>query len=362
MSRLKQKALRVGLYAFGTLALLVFVGVYYRSFMEVTTVTSRDYGGSYLEAQVNRFKFAIPPTPEPIRQAPVPFSTEPGRPAPAHDVYVTGDSFFWIRMGYLDFTTQLAERLGQPVYYLGHYLRNPLRLTEEANLDADTPKVVVLGMMEWLLVGQLSDGYNPNPQVDRSAEAPWVAWAKQVRRELFLEEEQKYAYFLRNNYVSFGLTALVRSFLFEQFGLIDDYTPVYSKEPPVLFIEPTVAPDALSSSFYHRSDSLIETIAGHAAVLRDTLAARYNAHMVFVPVPNKVTVYGELVEGQPDTTFFPRLYEALGKRDIPTVRLFEAFNRHDGWLYYRSDHHWNQQGMSIALDSVATMIPRLGAP
>ena len=42
------------------------------------------------------------------------------------------------------------------------------------------------------------------------------------------------------------------------------------------------------------------------------------------------------------------LYEGLEERGVRFVELFDAFKNSDTLLYYRTDSHWNQNGIDIA--------------
>ncbi len=82
---------------------------------------------------------------------------------------------------------------------------------------------------------------------------------------------------------------------------------------------------------------------------------------VFFPVPNKETLYHELVpfEEQPD--YLKKLYAELKKRGIPTINTLALFNqeKHKELLYHFDDTHWNVNGVNIAAKNIATLITQL---
>ncbi|GAA4276510.1 alginate O-acetyltransferase AlgX-related protein [Aquimarina mytili] len=82
---------------------------------------------------------------------------------------------------------------------------------------------------------------------------------------------------------------------------------------------------------------------------------------VFFPIPNKETVYFDLVplDKQPD--FLEKLYVELKKRNIHTINAIALFNqqRHTELLYHFDDTHWNEHGIEIAAKRITKLLSEL---
>ena len=91
--------------------------------------------------------------------------------------------------------------------------------------------------------------------------------------------------------------------------------------------------------------------------------ARRNLQLVVLLVPDKYTVYGPLLEGNPGDLGGERLLAAIAqelrKTDIPVVNLTqkfrvsaaEALSRNE-YIYWRDDTHWNPLGIKLAAASL----------
>ncbi len=347
----KQRLMLRTIYVCGMLSFGIWLTTLNPEWMQAVTVTDHDYGELYRVVKVNRFKSPLPPTPAPIK-------TDSSVRIADHDVFTMGDSFFWRRLGYHDFSTQLSQRLDIPIHYFGHWGFNPFHRFKAHELDDGRKKILVLGLVERDLFRAFGEPYEYDPPVstiDR-VENEHVSSLRQLRRRLFVESEERYRYFLEYNHVSFFVGSLVRSFLFEQFEKIHPFAPAYSTDPPFLFMQSTVKEGVVTSYFYHHSDSLLDVLAGNIVETRDQLLEKYDTHLIFVPVPNKVTIYSHLITEEPYDDYLPRLYERLNENGVVTVELYDKFRRENELLYYPSDSHWMQAGLSIALEDVAAKI------
>ena len=73
---------------------------------------------------------------------------------------------------------------------------------------------------------------------------------------------------------------------------------------------------------------------------------------IFLPVPNKETIYYQLLPSQKKASFLPRLLEELDGRGVEVVNLqqpfLNAFYNRKRSLYPKDDNHWNKNGVDIA--------------
>src|SRR5206468_1285734 len=142
------------------------------------------------------------------------------------------------------------------------------------------------------------------------------------------------------------LVELRNSALFSLFGFISPLTPRFSTQSRRLYFSEEVTPQLSTSFYYPHPDSLVEIIADNIARLRDSLRLRYNADFLFLPVPNKYTVYNDEVGNDPYDNFLPRIVEQLRLRHVNTVDLYVPFQRAKATpLYYATDTHWDSTGI-----------------
>ena len=99
---------------------------------------------------------------------------------------------------------------------------------------------------------------------------------------------------------------------------------------------------------YAPSDADLNHIAEELVRYRDFLADR-NIDFIFLPVPNKGTVYHDLVPLDSQPVFLSRLIQRLEADNVRVVDTFELFNREaaGGLLYFRDDTHWNERAIRL---------------
>jgi alginate O-acetyltransferase complex protein AlgJ len=75
---------------------------------------------------------------------------------------------------------------------------------------------------------------------------------------------------------------------------------------------------------------------------------------IFMPAPNKESIYYQLLPSQKQANFLPRLLEELDGRGVEVVNLQQPFINsyyHQGILLFpKDDNHWNKNGVNIAAD------------
>ncbi len=88
--------------------------------------------------------------------------------------------------------------------------------------------------------------------------------------------------------------------------------------------------------------------------------AALEIEFMFVPVPNKSTVYYDLVPlaEQPDYLFY--LESEMNRKNTVSINTLDLFNQyrkeHDSLLYHTDDTHWNSLGVSILAKSIKKKI------
>ena len=105
---------------------------------------------------------------------------------------------------------------------------------------------------------------------------------------------------------------------------------------------------AIHAVNYASSDGDLNHVAEALVRYRDFLASR-NIEFVFLPVPNKATIYHDLVPLDSQPVFLARLIQRLKADSIRVVDTFEMFTRaaKRELLYFQDDTHWNERAISL---------------
>ncbi|MBL4700771.1 MAG: hypothetical protein JKX85_05880 [Phycisphaeraceae bacterium] len=80
---------------------------------------------------------------------------------------------------------------------------------------------------------------------------------------------------------------------------------------------------------------------------------------IFLPIPNKETIYWEWLDLKEQPKFFQNLTALLKENGIETVDTLKLFNvlKEDGTMpYHMDDSHWNQAGVQSAAKALASML------
>jgi hypothetical protein len=327
---------------------------YSPTLLDMVTVSDRDAGEFYRLTKLSFFKEPIPPIPHADYDPPDRIATS--APVEGTRLLTMGDSFFWLAMGYRDFTAGLADRMDEPISYAGHWkYHNPFRYVSQYESRLAERRVLVLGVVE----RDLHNAFRTPWPVQRY-EAPDLLHATKYALDPYLAHvftglERRLRYFLQYNHLTFFVEAWYRDYRFDRYGEISDWTPLYLRAPRQQFHYATTGAETPAGYFYPHSDSLIARLADTIQQLQADLRAHANTELILVPVPNKITIYDEHLEA-PYDRYLPRLLAALHAREVEAVDLYTPFQAATERLYYISDPHWNAAGRAIAFDRVAATI------
>jgi hypothetical protein len=265
-----------------------------------------------------------------------------------------GDSFSFVYPGPTSFADELGAALNEPVYkvyYHEHqtYCRNPLLFFAEHSVTTNLQRVLIYEIVERSIIDRFAAPVPPPPYPKSADESSLVArFDQHLKENWFNKCEANSEVLFKESVVTFPVTELWNSILFDYLGILPQETRVYSACPPFLFYFEETDP-ALATSFYApHKDSLITTLADHIADLETELRRRHAIRMVLVLVPNKFTLYSHMVTQDPYDQFLPRLETALTARGVSVLDLLPVFRSETNLLYYPSDTHWNELGMRIA--------------
>jgi hypothetical protein len=318
--------------------------------MDWLTVGDDEIGEAYRNTKIHQFREPIPPPP-------------PRLPDDAYvgidqaRVYTIGDSFFWMRLGYHDFPSQLQLDLQEPVVHLGHRDRiNPIRAMKYAASNTDQKRVLVLSTVERYIRETFDEPYDLHPVIEIGAEPNRVSYATRarlLRRWMFLDLEKRLQYLLEYNHLSFLLASQWATFSYHAFGTVDEWAGLIADDQ--VFVAESTSRTSPRGVFTPVSQEEIEQIATHISKVRAELLRTHHTELVVMLIPNKITLHLEHVDPAYNG-LLPRLTRALKMQGVPIVDLYKAYRAAEMPLYYRSDPHWNEAGRRIALQ---TLIPVL---
>ena len=110
------------------------------------------------------------------------------------------------------------------------------------------------------------------------------------------------------------------------------------------------------------TDVQISKMANLLILYRDILRQR-GIGFVFLPIPNKESVYYLLRPGAQEPRTLPRLIRALKARGMTSVDLQKTFietsQKTKKFLYRKDDTHWNAMGVRIAASLLADQIQKM---
>lgn len=349
----KNRRLLFALRALGVLSagFLFIAKVPYARVMNALCVNDVVYGDTYRDVKLRPFRVRLPES----VGAPLPLSA-PGTTGD-YRLIVIGDSYLPENRGHEPFVRLLSSALGEPAFFSSVAASGPdcLFRREAPGVRAGRGRVVVLERAE----RYLPEFAKPAPCAP-IAEPPRGArlLAQKAFRQIFEQDtEERLRYFLLNSVLTAPLLEAWNTELYARFGVLPALSPAVSTDPPYLFSRIETDP-ALPTSFYaQHDDELIAAIADGLQRAANKLRADYGAELLFVPVPNKYTLYHRYVRPEDRyDDFLPRLYSELSRRGVRYVDLYTPFMASPDSVYWPADTHWNGRGVEIALKEVTRAV------
>ena len=351
MSRDKNRRLLFAVRALGVLsATFLFVAKWpYARVMEALCVDDTVYGDTYRDVKLRPFRIRLPdPVGGPLLQSP------PGTTADER-LIITGDSYLSENRGHEPFVRLLSAALREPVYFASFTPPGPVCLfrKEAAGTRAGRGRVVVLERAERYL-SELAKPETCAPVAEPAQGARLVA--QKLFTQIFQDSEERLRYFLLNSKLTAPLVSAWNTELYVRFGVLPSLSPAVSRDPPYLFSRLEVDPALPTSFYFTHDDALISAIADGLERTANTLRSDYGAELLFVPIPNKYTLYHRLVRPDRYDDFLPRLYKELARRHIRYVDLYTPFLASPESVYWPTDTHWNGHGVALALDATVRAV------
>ncbi len=164
--------------------------------------------------------------------------------------------------------------------------------------------------------------------------------------------ENLYEVMLKQSYFTYKNYSTIAFVKFELFEYISTLTSRYKTgENPWLFYKKEYG-DEHGCFYYNYSEDEIQKYADNIARMSDNLLSEYNLKLVFMPIPNKYTLYHKLINDDRYNDFLPKLYDELEKRNVCYVNLYDEFSKRADTLYYGTDTHWNSKGIDLTLSKI----------
>lgn len=312
------------------------------------------YGDLYSLCKVKNFNEKLPPR--------FNISELPKNDA---DIYLIGDSFSGIARDFKHLPIQLGEKTGKKVDAIiasdvdirFFYPQNYPRLIHSSRTRR---KIVIIECVERQILTYYQNFTNYKPEEFVSTPYAKISeLANKINIHLFSQAGAFYQFFFLNSPGFSSVTEFWNTFKFNRFGTIAKETPVYSKNPPFIFYFEDTKKDLVKSFYANHSDSVIKKTAENIAHIGKILHENFNAELIFIPVPNKYTIYHKFVNNDSYDQFLPKLQTALELRGVVVVDLYHPFVNSNELLYYPTDTHWNRRGIQIAVEQTKKTLDRI---
>ena len=262
------------------------------------------------------------------------------------DLLFYGDSFSFIEY-HKTLPEVIGDSLNKKVYFenlneLG-FRNNPFQSLVNYNYTkTEESKFIIYEIGEAALFQRFSQPYdvNPGPQYD---------YKPIIKSISGTEADMRYTRLMQTSVFSHNIYSKIASFKFNQFGYISRHTPYYTLTPePWLFSFDRVK--ILQKGPLNELE--LTKIVDNIEHMKNELYRLYNLKLIFVLVPGKSTIYGELVNLKEYNNLLPRIYPILDRHDIIYVNLLDEFRKSDKILYHTTDTHWNNLGIAIAAKKI----------
>jgi hypothetical protein len=166
-----------------------------------------------------------------------------------------------------------------------------------------------------------------------------------IRKFAFEHSEARHEQLLKHGVISSRAIEYWNSAVFDLFRQMPNEIGAYSTQPPFLFYREEV--DCFHSV---HDDQLVATLADNIALLDHRLRDHFGCTLVFVPIPNKITVYSRYAFDDRYDDFLPHLCFDLKNRGVHTVELVPLFKQQEDTVYWATDTHWNDLGIGMAVE------------
>lgn len=271
------------------------------------------------------------------------------------DIIVYADSFGEQSVGDGAFHMRLEKLVDRPIFLERHryQYKDPPAWLKSEKAGPFRAKILIHLQIERNIRVRPLPGKNLH-SIQRAAKAKTLlgrAWkARETESASYwksaLFDNSKIEYVVKNSFLSRRLFDVVAMGRLRIFGKTSMLVPKVSLSPKMLFYY-----ESVNSFKMSLDDRNIEKIVSRLHTTDKLLRERYDMSYVYVPIPNKYTIYHDFAdELSTYNDFLPILSEKLAHRGVICVNLYPEFMRHrDEMLYWPDDTHWNDKGIELAV-------------
>lgn len=344
---LKDKILKVIIYITGFFALYIFIILRLnntpgylldKEFSKKANLF--EYGDLYLLNLVDNFNIATPPnSPSYIKSSKQPDINNA-------DILTFGDSFFGGGARGKSFPERLSDTLKKKVFFMDS--SEPLTILENMNYVKKERKILIFEIAE----RRIAEVFSKKHSVQSKNKQFILSIAETIYP---FNIEQKYTFLLQRSFLTHYIYNKLSTFKFNEFGYITYITPVYKLDPPWIFYYQEVN-DKKTSFYYKFSDNEINDICDNISDLTKQLNDKYNIEFIFLPIPNKYTIYHTVINNDEYNNLLPRIYTGLKNRNVKVCEVYNTFLESKLELYFPTDTHWNGDGVNLTLYELLKII------
>jgi hypothetical protein len=80
-----------------------------------------------------------------------------------------------------------------------------------------------------------------------------------------------------------------------------------------------------------------------------------NIDFIFLPTPNKKTIYHDLVPLQKRPDFLVDLIKSLRKNKVKVIETYDLFLKSQDLLYHKDDSHWNEKAIKLVFKEISRL-------
>jgi len=193
---------------------------------------------------------------------------------------------------------------------------------------------------------------------------PKVVILEKIERSILQHEQIQIKYSIKSKKIS--LSSLLPNSA-NRYAIVLDRT---LKNELLNYIKARIDPHTLGTRYHGMFFCQGETaaISAKESEIQNTvkIISAYNDYFrkknilfIYMPVPNKETIYYDLLPLKPEFTILKQVLHGLKQAGVPTIDLLPAFDssKQDGVNPFQiDDTHWNAMGVKIAADLAAGMI------
>lgn len=264
-----------------------------------------------------------------------------------------GDSFFEAGRDIKLFADLLEETLMVPVYNASQKDfaasdNSPLSFFTMYEYNQTLEKLLILEVVE-----RYTMAYSPNYW--KTGYSQLKQTVRSVRDIIFNNSDIEY--FFQENILIYPMNKGIKNLKYMYFDEVDSRIYPFSKDPKMLFFY-----EGTEFNRRKKTDEEIKSLCSSLVFLSSQLKKLYNINLLYIIIPNKYSLYGNLVHKDYSYDYFiPHMNRKLTESGIHVVDIYSLFTNYmkeneDTLLYYPNDTHFTPVAAKLMLDAVVAVI------